>query len=202
MESTSATVPPPGSLPESATDEALLDGVAAGDDRAFAALFGRYGARVLTVAQRLTGDQTVAEDVAQETFLEVWRRPGTYRAQAGQVGTWLLAIARHRAVDRVRADSAQRARVARAARSSLTGEGCADSSDVAADVVARLDTQRRVVLLRRALAGLPCEQREVLERMYWGHQSGSRIAVDMGVPLGTVKTRALLGKRKLRGLVA
>jgi RNA polymerase sigma-70 factor, ECF subfamily len=195
----SAPAPSGGALRESPTDAALLHAVAGGDADAFRTLFGRHSCRVRAVAERVTGDTGLAEDVRQEVFLEVWHRPQTYRAEVGPVSSWLCAVAHHRAVDRVRAEAAHRARLRRVGEG---GDQQRQAGDVAAEVVARLDAQRRVRSLHRALAGLPMEQREVLERMYWARQSGSRIADDMGVPLGTIKSRALLGKRKLRELVA
>jgi RNA polymerase sigma-70 factor, ECF subfamily len=183
------------------TDVALLDAIATGDADAFRTLYRRHAGRVRGLAEQVTGDRGLAEDVRQEVFLEVWHRPGTYRPGAGTVSSWLLSVARHRAIDRVRTEVAHRARLHRVTETDDRATG-RSGADMASDVVARLDAQRRAGSLRRALAGLPREQREVLERMYWERQSGSRIADDMGVPLGTIKSRALLGKRKLRQLVA
>ena len=184
------------------SDEDALAALSGRDENAFRTLLARHRDAVNRVALSLTGDRALAEDVVQEVFLVAWTRPDTYRPAAGSVRSWLLAITRHRAVDRVRAEVTQRSRLVRAGRAYVVEDAAGSTGDVATEVAARVDLERRLVALRAALRALPTEQQEVLRRMYWDHQSGARIAGELDVPLGTVKTRALLAKRRLRQLVA
>jgi RNA polymerase sigma-70 factor, ECF subfamily len=179
--------------PAGAHDEELLLRVEGGDDLAFRELFARYAAIANALAFRLVRQAQVAEEIVQEAFLAVWRNPERYDRTRGSVRSWLLGTVHHRAVDAVRREQAQRRRAERA-----TAVAPAVEEDPVDDVVAAIDLPRDRRLVRRALSELPDEQRDVIRRMYFEGLSQSQIAERTGLPLGTVKSRTLLGMRRLR----
>jgi RNA polymerase sigma-70 factor, ECF subfamily len=179
--------------PAGTPDEALLLRVGRGDERAFRELFARYASVAHALAFRLVRQAQVAEEIVQEAFLAVWRTPERYDPARGSVRSWLMGTVHHRAVDAVRREQAQRRRTDQAA--ALVPSVAEDPTD---DVVSALDLPRERRLVRKALAGLPDEQRDVIQRMYFDGMSQSQIAERTGLPLGTVKSRALLAMRRLR----
>jgi RNA polymerase sigma-70 factor (ECF subfamily) len=164
------------------------------DVRAFEALYDRYGNLVYSVSLRILGDVQAAEDVVQDVFLRVWRKPDHYDTARGRFMTWLLSVARNRAIDERR--SRGRRQRFEVGSSPLDGEdprgGEADDPALAA----ALSDERAAI--RRALAGLPPEQRSAIELAYWGGFTQQEIARALGEPLGTVKTRIRLGMQKMR----
>ena len=147
----------------------------------------------MALARRVVRQPHLAEEIVQEAFLSVWRHPDAFDPQRGSVRSWLLAMVHHRAVDAVRREESQRRRADDAAA------GLRDEvTDHADEVVAAVELPRERRAVRAALQGLPDEQRTILERMYFGGESQSQIAGATGLPLGTVKSRTLLGMRKLR----
>lgn len=166
--------------------------VAGGDQPALRELYQRYAGRVQAIAQRCLGVRGDAEEVVQETFVEVWRRARDFDDARGSVGAWLTTIARTRAIDRLRSrTSAYRASTASAAEAP-------EPSPSPGDFAMQRQTQERV---RRALETLPAEQRLALELAYFEGLSHSEIAQRTGQPLGTVKTRVRLGMEKLQGFL-
>jgi RNA polymerase sigma-70 factor (ECF subfamily) len=165
---------------------------------AFEALYDRYGNIVYSVTLRILGDVHAAEDVVQEVFLRVWRRPDHYDTARGRFLTWLLSVARNRAIDEQRSRGRrQRFEVGSAP---LDGEGPqGDEADDPA-LAALLADERSAV--RRALVGLPPEQRSAIELAYYGGFTQQEIARALGEPLGTVKTRIRLGMQKMRAALA
>ena len=174
-------------------DEALVRRMAAGDDQALGALYDRWSAVVHGVVSRLLRHPDDVEDVVEETFWQAWRQAARFDRTRGAVQTWLLTIARSRALDRVRA-------VRRRREEPLEGDDGEVVVQQAADGDPGLDAEaserRRIVVA--ALAGLPAEQREALELGYFGGLSQTEIAERTGQPLGTVKTRMRLAMQKLR----
>jgi RNA polymerase sigma-70 factor, ECF subfamily len=174
-------------------DAALVRGMAAGDDRALGALYDRWQGIVHGVVARILRQPNDIEDVVEETFWQAWRQASRFDPARGAVQTWLLTIARSRALDRARA-------LRRRRESPIEG----DDGEVVVQQVAPDDPglqteaaeQRRIVTA--ALAQLPAEQREALELGYYGGLSQSEIAERTGQPLGTVKTRMRLAMQKLR----
>jgi RNA polymerase sigma factor (sigma-70 family) len=179
--------------PAGTPDEALLQRVGAGDERAFRELFARYAAVAHALAFRLVRQAQVAEETVQEAFLAVWRTPERYDPARGSVRSWLMGTVHHRAVDAVRREQAQRRRADQAA--ALVPRVADDPTD---EVLSALDLPRERRLVQEALAGLPDEQRDVIHRMYFDGMSQSQIAERIGLPLGTVKSRTLLAMRRLR----
>jgi RNA polymerase sigma factor (sigma-70 family) len=186
----------PGS-PAAIGDEELLAGLAAGRLEALDALYERYKTMAYGIARRITGDDTLAEDVVQEAFLGAWRNADRYVAGRGSVKTWLLAIVHHRAIDAVR-----RRRPAGELPEETDGSRTPEPltlPDVWGEVSGRLDADA----VRVALAALPALQREALELAYFAGLTQTEIAERTGTPLGTVKSRvrlALVAMRRELGL--
>jgi RNA polymerase sigma-70 factor (ECF subfamily) len=176
-----------------AEDLVLIDGIEQGDEEAFRGLLGRYGPTAKALALRVVRQADLAEEIVQEAFLAVWRHPDRFERDRGSVRAWLMGMVHHRAVDAVRREEAQRRRADDMMASAM--EEVADHSDA---VVDRLSLPEERRLVRDALSELPDEQRDVLELMYFDGLSQSRIAERTGLPLGTVKSRALLAMRRLR----
>jgi RNA polymerase sigma-70 factor (ECF subfamily) len=135
----------------------------------------------------------LAEEIVQEVFLAVWRRPEGYEPERGSVKSWLMGMVHHRAVDAVRREEAQRRRAEEALPEALELD-----DDPSITVVEELDAPQERKAVRGALLELPEEQRRVLELMYFGGMSQSQISEQLSLPLGTVKSRTLLGMRRLR----
>jgi RNA polymerase sigma-70 factor (ECF subfamily) len=165
-----------------------------GDDDAFRSLFDRYAPTAKALAIRVVRHTHLAEEIVQEAFLAVWRNPDGYDEQRGSVRTWLMGMVHHRAVDAVRREEAQRRRAEE--QVSEARDEQPDHADQVADELARPEERR---LVRAALDELPREQREVLELMYFDGLSQTGVAEKTGLPLGTVKSRTLLGMRRMRG---
>jgi RNA polymerase sigma-70 factor (ECF subfamily) len=177
-----------------AQDQELVARLRAGDEEAFRSLFDRYASTAKALALRIVRQTQLAEEIVQEVFLAVWRSPDGYDGARGSVRSWLMGMVHHRAVDAVRREEAQRRRadsVAAEARDETT----ADHADDVVEAIGRPE-ERRVV--RAALEQLPAEQREVLELMYFDGLTQTQVAEKTGLPLGTVKSRTLLGMRRMR----
>lgn len=174
-----------------ARDRDLIKRIGQGDEEAFRGLFGRYGPSALALAQRVLRQQALAEETVQEAFLSVWRNPAGYDAGRGSVRAWLMSTVHHRAVDQVRREEAQRRRAEQVVVD-------VDQADPAEAVVDELGLPQEREAVRGALEGLPAEQRQVIELMYFRGMSQSRISESLGLPLGTVKSRTLLAMRRLR----
>jgi RNA polymerase sigma-70 factor (ECF subfamily) len=168
------------------------------DRHAFEQIFDRYGDLVYSTALRVLRDPHLAEDIAQEVFVRLWRKPDSYQAKRGRFLTWLMSVARNRAVDEVRARG-RRQRYETASPEEQERELPAGTANDPA-LNAQLAEQRRIV--RHALAELPPEQRQVIELAFFGGLTQQEIADRLAQPLGTVKTRIRLGMQKLRGALA
>jgi len=174
-------------------DRDLLERIADGDESAFRGLFRRYAPTANSLALRVVRQAFLAEEIVQEVFLAVWRDPDKYDAKRGSVKSWLMGMVHHRAVDAVRREEAQRRR----AEESIPGAvDHADDPGVVVPEEIGLPEERAAV--RRALEDLPAEQRQVLELMYFEGMTQTEIADRLSLPLGTVKSRTLLGMRRLR----
>lgn len=171
------------------TDEELLSRIATGETGAFELLYDRYARPCFSLALRIVGDAKSAEDVVQESFLNVWRMAGSYDVHRGPARSWLLGTVHHRAVDFYR---------------KARGRPVVDLSASEYVAVEADDLWRRVILaidgdaLRLALAQLPKEQQEAIELAYFSGYSHREIAEQQQLPLGTVKSRIRMGMDKLR----
>ncbi|GEK87187.1 ECF RNA polymerase sigma factor SigK [Microbacterium aerolatum] len=168
----------------------LLVRVAGGDQASFAELYDLLSSRVFGLILRVLVNRSQSEEVLQEVFLEIWQSASRFAPNRGQGRTWVLTIAHRRAVDRVRASQSSTDRDVRAG---IRDIGVAHDS-VAEQVELSIEGERVVA----ALGTLPDPQREALVLSYYGGYSQSEIAVLIGAPLGTVKTRMRDGLSRLR----
>lgn len=179
--------------PVDAGDAELIAAIRAGDEQAFRGLFRRYAPTAQALARRIVRYPALAEEIVQEVFLSVWRSPASHDPARGSVRSWLMGMVHHRSVDAVRREEAQRRRAAEAIPDVID---LSDDPGVTVPEEIGLPEERKVV--RHALEDLPPEQRQVLELMYFGGLSQRAIAEELSVPLGTVKSRTLLGMRRMR----
>lgn len=175
-------------LLESAPDEALLSQVAAGDLGAFAELFGRYAPRIKAWAMRggLPADR--AEDLAQEVMVALWRHAAGFDPARAGAATWIFAIARNRRIDLARRDR----------RPVPDPDDPLMQPDPVPDADARLTGAEREQAVRSALAALGDDQRAVVRLAFFVGLSHAQVAAELGLPLGTVKSRLRLAFQHLR----
>ncbi|MDT5293151.1 MAG: polymerase sigma-70 factor, subfamily [Acidobacteriota bacterium] len=176
-------------------DAELLRATARGDESAFASIYDHYSPILFGLLLRILRSRSEAEDVLQEVFLQVWQQARSFDAARGRAFTWLVTLARSRAIDRLRAvDSRERAAqrssedVPPAQQQRQQGAEWADDAAIRAE---------RAEAVQGALAELPEEQRQVLVLAYLDGMSQSEIAAAKNQPLGTVKTRTRSGLKKL-----
>ncbi len=175
-------------------DDALMRRVGDGDASALEALVGRYADVLYSVTVRILHSEAAAQDVVQDVFVRLWRRPEQFDSQRGRFVPWLLSVARHRAIDERRSADRRLRHEGEAGTNHEILRVPDGSRDPA--VAALLSEDRAEV--RRALAGLPDEQRRAIELAYFGGLTQREIAQALQQPLGTVKTRIRLGMQKLR----
>jgi RNA polymerase sigma-70 factor (ECF subfamily) len=193
----------PAVPPAVGDDAALVEAVVRGDARALEHLYERHSRGVYSLALRLLSDGTAAEEVVQETFLKLWRQPSAYQPSRGRLFPWLLSVAHHHAVDLLRRRQLeQRHRIA--ALPGTNGEALDDLFESFGLTSSEGDPQLRVgaieerLVVGRALAGLPAQQRLPLELAYFRGLTQVEIANLLSLPLGTIKTRMRLGLQQLR----
>ena len=178
-------------------DDELMDRLASRDLLAFETLYDRYGDLVYSVSLRVVGDTYVAEDVTQDVFLRVWRRPEQFDLARGKFVTWLMSVTRNRSIDQRRSQSR------RMRHEALPPVD--DEEDVLPSEDSRDDPALATVLaderaaVRAAIERLPAEQKLAIQLAYFGGMTQQEIANRLGHPLGTVKTRIRLGMQKMRG---
>jgi len=193
------------------TDAELMARVAAGDEQAFAAVYDRHVLAVYGAVLRYLRDPGAAEDVVQETYLAMWQRPDGYAAEKGSLIGWLLAIARNRAIDRLRAASRRPLLVGLDAGASDGSESDLERLMALGRPVAFAATnaappdvaERRWVraVVRTALGGMSEPERRVLELAYDDGLTQTEIAEQLGWPVGTVKTRTRRALLRLRAML-
>jgi RNA polymerase sigma-70 factor, ECF subfamily len=175
------------------TDEELLERVVDHDQGAFESLYLRHSDLVYSIALRVVADPGIAQDVAQEVFLRVWRQPALFDVSRGRFVSWLMSVARNRAVDEVRSRGRRRLREVTAVPGA---DDPADPQAIDPQIAAQLADEQGEV--RAALALLPEDQRVAIELAYFGGMTQQEIASVLGTPLGTIKTRVRLAMKKLR----
>ena len=196
---------------EAPIEAELMARVAARDHEAFATLYDRHVRAVYGAVLRYLRDPAAAEEVVQETYLALWQQPGRYAADKGSLVGWLLSIARNRAIDRLRAASRRPLLVGLAPGPSDGSEsdlerlmalgrpvGSGATADEPSDL-AELRWVRSVV--RTALDGMSEPERQVLVLAYDDGLTQAEIAVRLGWPLGTVKTRTRRAMLRLRAML-
>lgn len=182
---------PPDPVARAAEDRQLVARLAGGDAEALSRLYDRYASMLLALAIRVLEDRAESEEVLQEVMLQAWRQAGRYDPQRSSVSTWLVMMARSRAIDRIRSRKVIDRTLAAAQREETRTH---ESPQGGRNVL----NQERAARLRDELARLPVEQRRVLELAFFGGMTQREIAAETEIPLGTVKTRTLLAMKKLR----
>ena len=181
-------------IPANAADQALLARVSGGDAAALRTLYDVCAGRAMSIAYRVLASRSEAEEVVQETFVQVWRQAASYDASRGGAMAWVATIVRSRALDRLRSRAASERAVAR----SEDDPDAQPTAPAPADLAAQRELRAQVMA---ALAALPVEQRSAIELAYYEGLSHSEIAARLGDPLGTVKTRVRLGLAKLASVL-
>ncbi len=172
-------------------DEDLMTLVRDGEPRAFEVIFDRHSGPAFSLAYRMCGRRTMAEDVVQEAFMSLWRSGARYDPRRGSVRNWVLGVVHNRAIDAFRRGVVREGR-------NVSDEGLAErlpADEETATEVARRDEARQV---RATLQELPAEQRQVVELAYFGGFSHTQIAQMLQLPAGTVKGRMRLALTKMR----
>ena len=187
-------VSPPARRPEDpAADADLLRRIREGDRTAVDDLYERFRRPAFALARRILADESLAEDVLQEVFLSVWRDPSAYDRARGSFSSWLLAVVHHKAVDAVRREESQRRRQTLAEEDAVLDQPVT-TRDVEEEAWTRVVAEQ----VRSALGLLSEPQREALTLAYYGGYTQREVAALTGTPLGTVKTRMLMGMRRLK----
>jgi RNA polymerase sigma-70 factor (ECF subfamily) len=175
------------------TDAALWERAAAGEQDAFGQLFERHARRVYNYCFRRTGDWSQAEELTAIVFLEAWRRRRDVRLQREDALPWLLGVATNLIRNLRRTHRRWRSAIERLPR--------ARAADFAVDVDARLDDERRMTAVLRALGTLPRADQEVLALCVWEGLSYEEAAVALDIPVGTVRSRLSRARARLRARV-
>ncbi len=173
------------------SDETLIALIANGDKDAVRVLFARHNVRVFRFLLRIVGDEATAEDLVTEVFLEVWRNAGRFEARS-QVSTWILAIARYKAL-------ASRRRRSYDWLDDETSERMEDPAD---DPEVAVQKTERSALLQECLKQLSIAHRQVVDLVYYHEQSIDEVSHIIGVPKSTVKTRMFYARKRIAELMA
>lgn len=165
-------------------DQQLLQHIADGDEQALVALYQQYANLVFSVALHVLHDHATAEEVLQDVFMTIWHRATTYRAERGTVTTWVLTIARRRAIDYYRRQASR-------------------PTTIPAIDVEEFGNQRPPIAamhldLQQAMSNLPIEQRRCIDLVYFNGLTQHETATQLDLPLGTVKSRIRLAMERLR----
>jgi len=168
------------------SDEALLEAIAQGDRHAMELLYGRHSVRVYRFVLRMTGDAASAEDLVSEVFLEVWRHADGFGARS-QVSTWLLAIARNKTLSAFRRRSDEQ----------LDEHGVAAIEDPADDPETSVQKQARSAVIQGCLSQLSEAHREVIDLIYYHEKTLEEVALIVGAPLSTIKTRVFYARQRM-----
>jgi RNA polymerase sigma-70 factor (ECF subfamily) len=172
-------------------DEDLMALVRDGDPRAFEVIFDRHSSAAFSLAYRMCGRRTTAEDVVQEAFVSLWRRGARYDRRRGSVRNWVLGVVHNRAIDAFRRGMVRESR-------NVSDEGIADRLPASEETDVEVARREEARNARVALDELPAEQRQVIELSYFGGFTHVQIAEMLELPAGTVKGRMRLGLTKMR----
>jgi RNA polymerase sigma-70 factor, ECF subfamily len=171
----------------------LLDAVAAGDQLALRELYERSHRLVFTLSMRIIHNRETAEELTLDVFHDVWRRASAYDSKAGTVLGWIMNQARSRAIDRVRFERRKK-RVAPVLTEPTSQEPSNSTEE-------RCESDEQARALRSALMGLTPDEREAIEKAFFGEMTHSEVAAELHQPLGTIKTRIRSAFAKLRQLL-
>jgi RNA polymerase sigma-70 factor, ECF subfamily len=185
-----AALPARAAAVDTSSDDMLVARIGEGDRLAMQTLFARHRTPVYRWLLRFVGNETLAEDLVSDVFLDVWRQASRFEGRSS-VLTWLLAISRFKAI------SARRCRTEAELDESIEST-VADTAD---DPGVALEKKNRDEVLRAALTRLSAEHKEIIDLVYYHEKSVDECAQIIGVPSGTVKTRMFYARRKLAELV-
>ena len=171
---------------QATSDEALIARIASGDRLAMQVLFARHHVRIYRFVLRLVRDQWKAEDLISEVFLDVWRQADRFEGRS-TVSTWLLAIARFKAMSALR----------RKPEEALDEDAELAIEDPADDPEVTLEKKDRSAIIRKCLMGLSSEHREIIDLVYYHEKTVEEVAKIVGIPENTVKTRMFYARKKL-----
>jgi len=171
------------------SDAALVVAIGRWREDALAEAYRRHAGAAFALACRLLNDRTVAEEILQEVFLRLWNRPERFDAERGSLRSFLLAQTHGRSVDMLRSDTSRRRREERDAR-----ESPAVSDDIEREVIDLTVAEQ----VKEAVAALPEGERQAVELAYFGGHTYREVAVLLGAPEGTVKSRIRSGLRRMR----
>jgi RNA polymerase sigma-70 factor, ECF subfamily len=174
-----------------ADDLSLMERLASGDQQALRLLYMRYQLRVFRFIVRITRNEALAEEQANEVFLEVWRGAKSYQGRSSAY-TWILSIARHKAFSAIRRKREER----------LDEDDAAEIADEGFDPESLLVISDKAEVLRRCIDALSAEQRMIVDLVYYHELSVAEAAEAAGIPEGTVKTRLFNARKRLSGLLA
>jgi RNA polymerase sigma-70 factor (ECF subfamily) len=175
---------------QATSDEVLIGRIAGGDRLAMQVLFARHHVRVFRFVLRLVRNEATAEDLISEVFLDVWRQAGKFEGRAA-VSTWLLSIARFKALSALR-------RRPEAELDDEMAEAIEDTSDTPEVALAKKD---KSAVLRQCLTALSSEHREIIDLVYYHEKSVEEVAGIVGIPEATVKTRMFYARKKMAELL-
>jgi RNA polymerase sigma-70 factor, ECF subfamily len=173
------------------SDEVLLGLISKGDKDAMRVLFARHNLRVYRFLIRMVGNEATAEDLLNEVFVHVWRTADRFEARS-QVSTWILGIARYKALTALRSRSFD----------ALDDEVAEAIEDTADDPEVAVQKAERSALLQSCLSQLSSAHRQVVDLVYYHEQSIEEAAQIIGVPQNTVKTRVFHARKRIAELMA
>jgi len=179
-------------MPASETDVRLHERLIGGDDDALAEIYDSWSALVYSIAARVTGDPTAAEDVTQEVFVRLWERPQAYDPGRGALRTWLCMTSRSRAVDWVRRSEAR----------SRYQSAAAAVTDTPSEVDDGLMLQTEIKAVREAVQSLPEHQRSAVLLAFYHQRTYREVARELQIPEGTAKSRLRVGLATLASRLA
>ncbi|MGE3155578.1 MAG: sigma-70 family RNA polymerase sigma factor [Xanthobacteraceae bacterium] len=175
---------------QATSDEVLIGRIAGGDRLAMQVLFARHHVRVFRFVVRLVKNESTAEDLISDVFLDVWRQAGRFEGRSA-VSTWLLSIARFKALSALR----------RWPDEELDEDTAGAIEDPSDDPEIALEKKDKSTLIRKCLSGLSAEHREVVDLVYYHEKSVEEVAEIVGIPENTVKTRMFYARKKLAELL-
>jgi RNA polymerase sigma-70 factor, ECF subfamily len=171
-------------------DALLIQSIAAGDKHAMQILFARHNVRVFRFLLRFVGDKSAAEDLVSDVFLDVWRQAGGFQARS-QVPTWLLAIARNKALSALRRRSTEE----------LDEDTAGAIEDPQDDPEVTLQSRQKTGILLNCPTQLSPAHREIIDLVYYHEKSIDEVAEIIGVPQNTVKTRMFYARKRIAELM-
>jgi RNA polymerase sigma-70 factor, ECF subfamily len=175
---------------QATSDEVLIGRIANGDRLAMQVLFARHHVRVFRFVVRLVRNESTAEDLISDVFLDVWRQADRFEGRSA-VTTWLLSIARFKALSALR----------RRPDEELDEETAGAIEDPSDDPEVALDKKDKGAIIRKCLTGLSAEHREIIDLVYYHEKSVEEVAEIVGIPENTVKTRMFYARKKLAELL-